>query len=176
MQRTRAETVARIYQSFFGKFPNWTALAEASTEELEDVLRPIGLWRRRAASIKALAAYAAAHDDVFPEDEGELSGLPAVGQYVANAILLFQHGEARPLVDVNMARLLERYLRPRILADIRHDPWLQEACHWLVDCDDPVRVNWAALDYAAMVCRVRHPTCETCELQGRCNWREKPTG
>lgn len=116
---------------------------------LEEVLRPIGLWRRRAVSIKSLATYAAEHDGIFPSDERELSRVPAVEQYVSNAIMLFQHGKARPLVDVNMARVLERYLRPRRLADIRHDPWLQEASHWLVDCDDPVRVNWAALDFAA---------------------------
>ncbi|SNT40176.1 hypothetical protein [Tropicimonas sediminicola] len=170
LQRTRAETVAGIYPSFFGKFPSWTALAAASVEQLEDVIRPIGLWRRRAASIKALATYAAGRDGVFPAGEGELSQVPAVGQYLANAILLFGHGEARPLVDVNMARLLERYLRPRRLADIRHDPWLQEACHWLVVCDDPVRVNWAALDYAAKVCRSRYPGCADCKLRVRCNW------
>lgn len=97
--------------------------------------------------------------------------MPAVGQYVANSILLFQHGKVRPLVDVNMARLLERYLRPRRLADIRHDPWLQSACNWLVDCDEPVRVNWATLDYAAKVCKSRQPSCNACELKRRCNWR-----
>lgn len=169
LQRTRAETVAGIYPSFFSRFASWHALASADTAELEAVLRPIGLWRRRAISIKLLATYAADRQGIFPACQSELSRVPAVGQYVANAILLFQHGQPRPLVDVNMARVLERYLRPRRLADIRHDPWLQEASHWLVNCDDPVRVNWAALDFAAKVCRTRKPTCLDCCLNKRCN-------
>lgn len=170
LQRTRAETVAGIYASFFSRFASWQALASADCAELEEVLRPIGLWRRRAISIKLLASYAVEHDGNFPSNQAELSRVPAVGQYVSNAILLFQYGQARPLVDVNMARVLERYLRPRRLADIRHDPWLQEASHWLVNCDNPVRVNWAVLDFAAKVCKARRPTCLDCCLNGSCNW------
>lgn len=170
LQRTRAETVARLYRTFFGKYPDWSHLAAAPIDELEEMTRSIGLWRRRSRSINALARYADEHGGVFPENEKELSFVPGVGQYVANAILLFQHGKPRPLVDVNMARFIERYLRKRRLADIRHDPWLQEACHWLVNCEDPVRVNWAALDHAALTCRARDPQCPSCSFRTHCNF------
>ena len=169
LQRTRAETVAKMYAGFFSRFPGWGALANAPDEELETVLKPIGLWRRRAQSLKALAAYAANTDGYFPADPAELSLVPAVGQYVGNAIRLFQHGQAVPLVDVNMARVLERYLRQRQLADIRYDPWLQAAALKLVDCEAPVEVNWATLDFAALRCKASRPICETCQLQARCN-------
>lgn len=170
LQRTRAETVASFYQAFFDRYPKWDDLAAAPIEELEGILKPIGLWRRRALSVNALASYAAAHNGRFPSELGELSKVPAVGQYVANAILLFQHGVPSPLVDVNMVRVLERYLRPRQLADIRHDPWLQEAAHHLVKCEDPVRVNWATLDFAALVCRAKNPLCQECPFRSRCNF------
>ena len=170
LQRTRAETVARVYSSFFSRYPDWARLAAAPISEIEDIMRPIGLWRRRSRAVSALAQYANEHGGVFPENEKELSLLPAVGQYVGNAILLFQYGKPRPLVDVNMARFLERYLRRRRLADIRHDPWLQEACHWLVDCEEPVRVNWAVLDHAAMTCKAPDPFCPSCRLRTRCNF------
>lgn len=170
LQRTRAETVAGLYGFFFEKYPSWNSLASAPVEELEDVLKPFGLWRRRARSVSALAKYAAEHGGVFPREQSELAKIPAVGQYMANAILLFQHGQAMPLVDVNMTRFLERYLRVRRLADIRYDPWLQDACDWLVDCDDPIGVNWATLDHAAVTCRARDPACSVCVLRSRCNF------
>lgn len=173
LQRTRAETVAKLYGSFFDKYPDWSRLAAAPVLELEEVMKPIGLWRRRARSVSALAQYADEHGGSFPDNESELSLVPAVGQYVANAILLFQYGKPKPLIDVNMARFLERYIKPRRLADIRHDPWLQDACHWLVDCEDPVRVNWATLDHAAVTCRARNPLCSSCKLHARCNFVSK---
>jgi A/G-specific adenine glycosylase len=172
LQRTRAETVAKIYDPFFERFPDWGTLADAPISDLEHTLKPIGLWRRRAKSISALAHYAAEHDGQFPKDEIELAKVSAVGQYVANAIQLFQHDRPKPLVDVNMARFLERYLRPRRLADIRHDPWLQAACHWLVDCPDPISVNWAVLDHAAITCRARKPLCGACIFLRTCNYSQ----
>lgn len=169
LQRTRRETVSAIYADFFERFPDWHVLASSSEEELGDFLRPLGLWRRRAASMGALARYADEHGGVFPRTKRELAKVPAVGQYVANAILLFQHGEPRPLVDVNMARVVERVLRPRRLADIRHDPWLQSAAAWLVR-SSPVETNWAVLDFAAKVCRSRNPRCDECMLACQCSF------
>lgn len=168
LQRTRAETVAKVYPDFFGRFRSWADLAAASLEELEEHFTPIGLWQRRARSMKALATYAAVRDGQFPATAEGLAEVPAVGQYVANAILVFQHGQNGPLLDVNMARLVERYVRPRKLADIRYDPWLQEAAHWLVRGDHPVEINWAVLDFASAICKARNPRCETCPVSRSC--------
>lgn len=169
LQRTRAETVAGIYGVFFARFSSWQVIAGAEIHELEQAFKPIGLWQRRARSLKALATFAVERDGLFPCTEEELAHVPAVGQYVANAILLFQHGQPRPLIDTNMARVIERYLRPRRLSDIRHDPWLQAASRWLVRGSDPVRVNWAALDLAHAYCLPRTPRCVICPLRKWCN-------
>jgi A/G-specific adenine glycosylase len=168
LQRTRAQTVANIYGEFFGRFPDWEEIAQTDELELGEFLKPLGLWRRRATGLKKLAIYAADRDGVFPDIEMELADVPAVGQYVANAILLFQHGQRKPLLDVNMARLLERYVRPRRLADIRHDPWLQAASAWLIREEDPIDTNWAALDFAAHSCLPTKPRCPSCHLHSNC--------
>jgi A/G-specific adenine glycosylase len=168
LQRTRAETVAKVYPTFFGQFRSWTDIAAASVEELEEHFKPIGLWQRRARSMKALSTFAAERGGQFPDTVEGLAHVPAVGQYVANAILAFQHGENRPLLDVNMARVIERYVRPRRLADIRFDPWLQEAAHWLVRGDKPVEINWAVLDFASAICTARNPRCSACPVARRC--------
>ena len=168
LQRTRAETVAGVYHPFFDRFTSWSHIASASIEELEDHFKPIGLWKRRARAVRAMAKYAAAHDGRFPDDMRELAKIPAVGQYIGNAILLFQFGEPRPLLDVNMARVIERFVRPRRMADIRHDPWLQAAAHWLVKDDRTIEVNWAALDFGSKICLARSPRCTTCPICIRC--------
>jgi len=169
LQRTTAASVARFYAFFFERFPSWEDLAAANIEDLERFLKPLGLWRRRATSLLGLAKYVVAHGGCFPHDSAQHRAIPAVGQYVSNAIVMFQNGQAAPLLDVNMARVIERYVRPRRLADIRHDPWLQEAAHWLVRCAIPARVNWAVLDFAALVCTARNPACSGCPVNTRCS-------
>lgn len=170
LQRTRAETVSAFFPWFIKRFPGWAELAVASEEELRSFLQPIGLWRRRAASLRALAAEMTARGGVFPTTREELETLPAVGQYVANAAIVFYHGGREPLLDTNMARVLERCFAPRKLADIRYDPWLQALAKTVVDHRDARELNWAVLDLAAMVCTIRNPACEACPLNSFCRF------
>jgi A/G-specific adenine glycosylase len=170
LQQTRAETVAREYDRFFSRYPSWGSLRAASLSELEQALRPLGLWRRRARNLMGLAEFASASDGRFPLRQSQHRHIPAVGQYVSNAISVFQHGKRRPLLDVNMARVLERVLRPRQQADLRSDPFLQQASHWLVQRGDPKRVNWAILDFAASICLPKRPKCEICPLARCCSY------
>lgn len=170
LQRTTASAVSGFYRRFFDTFPDWETLAAATPTDLEEFLKPLGLWRRRANSLLGLARYAISLAGEFPRDAASHAEIPAVGQYVSNAISMFQHGQRTPLLDVNMARVIERFVRPRRLADIRYDPWLQEAAHWLIRSETPQRVNWAVLDFAAIICKARSPHCTTCPVNTRCNF------
>jgi A/G-specific adenine glycosylase len=170
LQRTRAETVAFSYHRFIKEFPSWNALSQARENRLINFLRPLGLWRRRAASLRLLS-HALARKR-YPKHREELEALPGIGQYIANSILLMCHGEPRPLLDVNMARVLERVFGPRTLADIRYDPYLQALSNAVVDCRSAKEINWAILDLAGMVCSIRNPRCSHCPVSTICRFAQ----
>jgi A/G-specific adenine glycosylase len=132
-------------------------------------LRPLGLWRRRAASLLCLATAVAQKKGRLPMDRGAVEGLPAVGQYIANAIQLVRGLERAPLLDSGMARVLERHFGPRSMADIRHDPYLQELAWRVCDYEQPKELSWGILDLAAEVCRPTAPRCLECPLRRGCN-------
>lgn len=169
LQRTRAETVAAFFPSFLMRFPDWGALASADPSDLEVVLKPIGLWRRRALAMMLLAQDMVRRGGQWPDNRPQLESLPAVGQYVANSVLLFIHGQREPLLDASMARLLRRYfgLSP-IKADIRHDKVLHSTAYLVLAKQDPIEINWAMLDLAAAICRPRMPRCSECPLRRAC--------
>ena len=169
LQRTRAEVVAAFLPAFLEKYPNWPALAQATEEELGAYLRPLGLWRRRAASLGALARAMSVRRGRFPQTRDEVEALPGVGQYIANAILLFAARQPEPLLDVTMARVLERCFGPRQLVDIRYDPHLQEVSRRVLrGSDESIRLNWAMLDLGALVCTRNEPRCQDCPLNQVC--------
>jgi len=170
LQRTRAETVASFFPKFVGKFSSWRNLASASSTQLKQHLQPIGLWRRRATSIKALAREMVRRNGRFPRNREEIETLSGVGQYIANAVLLFCHSEPQPLLDVNMARVLERVFGPRKLADIRYDPYLQQLAATIIRCKSPADLNWAILDLAAIICLIKKPRCIICPLSSICDY------
>jgi A/G-specific adenine glycosylase len=168
LQQTPAKRVAALFPTFVAQFSSWDTLAGAMGNDLEQLLRPLGLWRRHATSLRALADAMNERRGVFPRKRDDIELLPAVGQYVASAVLLFCYEEPEPLLDGSMARLLERFFGRRTLTDIRHDPYLQALARLVVASDDPVSVNWATLDFAAKICRARAPSCELCTLRSRC--------
>ncbi len=96
LQRTRAEMVAPFFPRFIERYPGWKQLAAATDNELRQFLQPIGLWRRRAKSLRALGEEMRRRNGRLPCSRAEIEALPAVGQYVANAILLFAMARGNP--------------------------------------------------------------------------------
>ena len=168
LQRTKAETVANYYEEFFSQFPNWKTLAESSEEEFGEVLKPLGLWRRRALVLRSLAIIMIARNGRFPRKREELDKLPGVGQYIGNAIEMLCQNKPKPLLDEGMAKVLERYFGQRKLVDTRSDPYLQKLAHRVIFHENTRELNWAILDLAAMLCRVRNPSCLDCSLNKKC--------
>lgn len=170
LQRTQAARVAAFIPAFLSTYPSWRRLAKASRRDLRRLLEPLGLWRRRADSLLALAREMSRRRGRFPKSPEEVGALPGVGQYIGNAILLFAHRQRLPLLDVNMARVLERNFGPRKLVDIRYDPYLQLLSSGVVNENNPVGLNWAILDLAALLCTSRDPRCSQCPLASRCKF------
>lgn len=173
LQRTRAETVASFFPIFIKNYPSWKSLANADEEELRTHLKPIGLWKRRAKSLFDLAKQMSKRKGRFPKNREEAELLPGVGQYITNAIFLFCHEKPEPLLDANMARILERYFGPRKLVDIRYDPYLQKLSRIVLPSENTKEFNWAILDFAVLVCKIRNPDCGSCCLNKNCQYFSK---
>lgn len=50
--QTARKQVDKVYKELFKRYPNPTALAEADLDSLADLLKPLGLYNRRAKSLK----------------------------------------------------------------------------------------------------------------------------
>ena len=170
LQRTQADRVNEFFREFIKAYPSWRHLADATEVQLQQVLQPLGLWRRRAASILALAREMKNRRGRFPGSRETVEALPGVGQYIANAILLLCHEQPQPLLDVNMARVLERNFGPRKLVDIRYDPHLQALAAKVLSRGSATSLNWAILDLAGLLCLRREPLCEQCPLVSSCQF------
>lgn len=170
LQRTKAETVSKFYSQFIKDFPNWTNLAHADTAAIEHYLKPIGLYKQRAKRLKSLALEMVKRKGKLPKDRAELESIPFMGQYIANAVELIIYKQPSPLIDVNMARLLERYFGKRKMSDIRYDPYLQNLSYMAINHSNAKEINWAILDYAALICRAKNPKCNICKLRIGCDY------
>jgi len=168
LQRTRAETIFKYYSKFLKKYPSWTSLSNGREKSLQKILKPMGLWRQRGTALLSLARAVRKLKGKLPAKRETLETLPGVGQYIANAVLVICHGAREPLLDVNMARILERFFGPRKLADIRYDSYLQSLSRKVLPQKNVKEFNWAILDLAALVCIPKKPRCNKCPLISHC--------
>ena len=169
LQRTKAETVAAFYPNFIKEFPDWKSLANAKLKKIAKHLKPIGLYTQRSVRLKNLAIEMVKRNGRLPKDREELESIPFMGQYIANSVELVIFDQPSPLVDVNMSRVLERFFGSRKLADIRYDPYLQELSYKIVEHESAKEINWAILDFAALICKPK-PLCLICPIALKCNF------
>ena len=174
LQQTGAGRVAAFVPAFLADFPSLHALALADEQQLAARLATLGLQNRRASRLVSLARALLARDERVPNSKQELESLPGVGPYVAAAFLSIVLEEPEPMVDVNMARVIERLYGPRTLADIRYDPHINGIARRLIRLSSrPKEFNWAVLDLGAAHCKARSPSCHGCPLLEVCPFGQR---
>jgi len=168
LQRTKAETVAKYYSTFFNKYPNWLKLSNANYDDLKIILKPLGLYNHRAIRIMKIIEEYKLKNGVLPKNRNELNDSNLSTLYISNAYELFILNNRAPLLDVNMARLISRYFEPKEIKDVRNDKELFKLSKQVTNVKRCKELNWAILDFAALICKAKKPSCQTCILKSRC--------
>lgn len=103
-------TVNELCKELFARFPTYHALAEAPLSEVEDILRPGGLYRVKAADIIAQCKLLRdEYHGIVPNTMEELLRFPGVGRKVANLLLGDLYGLPGIVVDTHCIRLSGRW-------------------------------------------------------------------
>jgi A/G-specific adenine glycosylase len=170
LQRTKAETVSKFLPSFLKQYPSWKQLGEATEVELQEIIKPLGLYKQRGSRLYKLSQELKKRKGRFPKERNQVAEIPMMGQYITNAYELYVLKKKSPLLDVNMARLLERFFGERKLADIRQDPYLQTLAYQVVNIEKSKELNWAILDYASLICKKQKPNCSNCLIHSKCKF------
>jgi A/G-specific adenine glycosylase len=139
LQQTQVDRVITRYTAWLERWPTPEALAAATPAEVIREWQGLG-YNRRALNLHRTARHVAEHD--WPED---LTTLPGVGRYTADAVANFALGQRVLPVDTNVRRVEER---------TAHSFGPESA--------------QALMDLGATICLARVPRCESCPLADGC--------
>ena len=151
--------------ALFARYRSALDYAQADRVELEDLVRPTGFFRNKAASLIRLGQVLVERfDGAVPSTMHELVTLPGVGRKTANVILGNAFGIPGITVDTHFGRLVRRW-------------------HWTTE-QDPVKVEhavgelierseWTMLSHRVIfhgrrVCHSRKPACGVCVVAKDC--------
>lgn len=169
LQQTLAAKVPPVYEEFLSQYPTPDELAEADPDNVATLLNPLGLQNRKANALVKTGQLIRDQGKV-PQTWEELSDLPFVGKYGANAVLCFGFGERRPIVDVNVVRIYNRVFG-RDFEDDRDDRAWGFASKMLPETNYQ-QYNLALLDHGATICLSENPACEECPVNSICQYYE----
>jgi A/G-specific adenine glycosylase len=172
LQQTRVSVVVPYYERFLERFPTAEALAAAKEEEVLALWSGLGYYRRARHLHAAARQIVVRHGGEFPRPIAAVRELPGVGRYTAGAVASIAFGEAAPVVDGNVARVLARWLGvagdPKS-AEVSGKLWT--AASRLVDPEHPGDFNQAVMELGAMICTPSAPECPGCPLRRSCRAR-----
>ncbi len=138
-QQTRIDRVVPRWRRWLERWPTVGALAAAEPSEVIGAWQGLG-YNRRALNLHRAARQVAEHG--WPDD---LTELPGVGRYTADAVACFAFGRDVLPEDVNVRRVQERTGARFTSAAAQ-----------------------ALMDLGATVCLARIPRCEACPLAEAC--------
>ncbi len=165
LQQTRVETVIPYYQRFLARFPDIEALADADEQDVLKAWEGLGYYSRARNLKRAAEQVVAEHSGQLPSQAEDLDALPGIGPYTSGAIRSIAFGQAAPVVDGNVKRVLSRWLAEPALTE--RELWAAAAD--LVPEAAPGDFNQALMELGATVCLPRAPLCLTCPVRPLCN-------
>ena len=176
LQRSRANSVAVVYERLFSRWPTVESLAEASLSELKDLIRPLGLVKR-ATTIKNIAQEIVNQDGIVPASVEELQKLPGIGRYVASATIVGAYNGEELLLDSVTARVYRRFFGVSPFTYDSYDAAASGKGLWdfierIIPKQGIRELNWAVLDLAASICIPEKPRCQECLLKQYCAYHQ----
>ncbi|NBH75449.1 A/G-specific adenine glycosylase [Rodentibacter pneumotropicus] len=169
LQQTQVATVIPYFERFIKTFPNVTALANASQDEVLHLWTGLGYYARARNLHKAAQKIRDEFNGDFPIDFDQVWALPGVGRSTAGAILSSVLDQPYPILDGNVKRVLSRYFAvngwPGEKKVENHLWYLTEQ---VTPTERVADFNQAMMDIGAMLCTRTKPKCELCPLKKDC--------
>ena len=165
--------VNKVTPVLFGRYPDPAALAGADRAEVEEIIRPTGFFRNKAASIQGLAAaLAAEYDGQVPADRDALVKLPGVGRKTANVVLGHAFGIPGITADTHVMRVSRRmgWTANKTPETVEVDlDALFEQAEW-------TRLSDTVIFHGRRRCHAGKPACGACPVAAWCpSFGEGPT-
>ena len=160
------QRVNQVTPALFARWPTPSALAAAAQGDVEEVIRPTGFFRNKAAGLQRSAhILATEHGDTVPADVEQLVRLPGVGRKTAKVVLGEGFGIAAGVtVDTHVRRVARRLGLTR-----KQDPEkIAEDLERSIPREEWIQFSTRMILHGRRVCTARKPRCDSCALDDSC--------
>ena len=159
-------SVNKVTAVLFSKYKSLEELYKANLEDIEDIIRSIGLYKNKAKNLLGIAQdLVNKYGGKVPFDKDELQKLPGVGNKTAGVIRaeIFQIPDLP--VDTHILRISKRLK----IVDSSADSYKTEIkLKSLIPEDRWIKTHHQLIHFGRDMCTARSPQCEKCKISEFC--------
>ncbi len=156
-----------VSKELFNKFPTAEKMAAADVLEIEEIVKPCGLYRSKARSIKdASVMLVEEYGSKLPDTMDELLKFPGVGRKIANLLLGDVFGKPAIVCDTHCIRICGRLgMYPE---KEKNAEKVEKILRSLMDVERGSDFCHRIVIFGREICTARNPDCEKCPLCDLC--------
>ncbi len=164
----RVNTVTPI---IFKRYSTLKELKETDLRDLEDIIRPVGSFRKKASYIKDIATVLVDEfNGVVPRDRDILMKFPGVGRKTINVFLSEYYNEPAIAVDTHVERISKRLgiasknddvlkVEKKLMKFFKKEEWGRRHLQLVL--------------FGRYYCKAIKPECRNCRLKDICKEKKK---
>lgn len=164
-------SVNKVTNQLFSKYCDPSSLMNARLEDVENIIKSIGLYKNKAKNIIELSKdLVLKHQSVVPNDREKLENLPGVGRKTANVVLSNAFNIEALAVDTHVKRVSIRLglakendsvleIEKKLMRKFPKNTWN--------------KLHHQLIFFGRYHCLAKSPKCSTCPLYEICKFKNK---
>jgi len=166
--QTTDKSVNNVTSVLFNKYPSLDALNEAPLEDIENIIKQIGLYKNKAKNLKGIVSILINRFNYqVPSDKDLLMTLPGVGNKTAGVI----RAEIFKIPDLPVDTHILRISKRLKIAKKKDEPIdVERKLKKLIPEDRWIKSHHQLIHFGRYFCLARSPKCEECKIKKWCSY------
>ena len=169
--QTTDKRVNKVTPILFSKYKSLEQLKKADIEDISNIIKEIGTYKKKAIFIKNIATKLVDEQNgKVPKDRKYLLTLPGVGNKTINVFLSEYHGIPAIAVDTHVTRISKRLnlckendtpeiIEKKLMKKVPKERW--------------IKTHHQFIFFGRYHCKAIKPNCENCKLHKVCKYYNK---
>lgn len=169
--QTTDKSVNIVTKELFQKYPDAFAMALAGEEDIQNIIKRIGMYKTKSKNVAALChILVSQYGGEVPDDYDKLIALPGVGRKTANVVLSVGFGHQRIAVDTHVFRVSNRIGLVEEKDVLKTELSLMK----ILPEERWSRTHHSLIFHGRYCCDARKPKCESCGISDCCKSFKTP--
>lgn len=165
--QTSDKAVNKVTTTLFKEHPTLESLNELSLEEIEEYLKPLGLYKNKAIHLKNIVSdLINKFNKVVPTNKNELMLLSGVGNKTAGVIRMEAFNIADFPVDTHIIRITNRLG----LVNEKDPTKIEMKLKKIFPKERWISLHHQFIHFGRYYCSAKSPKCERCKLKDICKY------